>query len=222
MLPAMQDRPPARLDTAGDLEAALDALASRDNLIARLRAAVDPPVLRRRPGGFAGLARIIVGQQVSTASAEAIWTRLSARVEPLEPAGLRQAGEDELRAAGLSRPKIRTLMALAEAIASGGLDLGRLERLDAEAVQAELCQVRGIGPWTADVYLMFCLGHPDAWPAGDVALQHAAGAAAGLPARPDARALTALGERWRPWRSAAAHLLWAYYRDLRGRPGVAA
>ncbi|TCT10737.1 DNA-3-methyladenine glycosylase II [Tepidamorphus gemmatus] len=222
MLQAMQAPRPERLDTPGALEAALDALADRDDLIARLRAAVDPPVLRRYPAGLAGLARIVVGQQVSTASAEAIWTRLSAQVDPLDPAAWRQTGEAALRAAGLSRPKIGTLMALADAIASGGLDLGRLDRLDAETARAELCRIRGIGPWTAEVYLMFCLGHADSWPAGDVALQHAAAVAIGLPGRPDARALARLGERWRPWRSAAAHLLWAYYRALRGRAGVSA
>lgn len=213
---------PRRLDTAADLEAALDALADHDHLIARLRGEVEPPALRRRPGGFEGLARIIVGQQVSTASAEAIWSRVAARFAPFEPAALRQAGEADLRAAGLSRPKIRALMSLAEAIEAGTLDLSGLADCDAEAAHAALCRVKGIGPWTADVYLMFCLGHPDAWPAGDVALQHAAGAATGMSARPDSAALRLLAERWRPWRSAAAHLLWAYYRLLRGRPGVAA
>lgn len=213
---------PRLLETAADLEAALDALAARDSLIARLRGEVEPPVLRRRPGGFEGLGRIVVGQQVSTASAEAIWARVAARIVPFEPAALRQAGECELRALGLSRPKIRALLSLAEAIEAGALDLDGLVGRDAETAHATLCHVKGIGPWTADVYLMFCLGHPDAWPAGDVALQHAAGAVLDLPTRPDTRALADLGERWRPWRSAAAHLLWAYYRVLRGRPGVAA
>lgn len=213
---------PARLDDADDLDRALTALAARDPLIRRLRAATGTPALRRRAAGFEGLSRIIVGQQVSTASAEAIWGRLRAAVDPFEPERLAGAGEGGLRAAGLSRPKIRALAAAAAAVSGGRLDLDGLAALDADSAHARLCAVTGIGPWTADVYLMFCLGHADAWPAGDVALQHAVGAALGLDGRPDARAMTRIGERWRPWRSAAAHLFWAHYASLRGRAGVAA
>lgn len=168
------------------------------------------PPLRRREGGFEGLARIIVGQQLSVASAAAIWGRTEALVVPFTPERLLVLSDAELASAGLSRPKIRTLRAIAEACRDS-LDLVALTEASDEAVHAALTQVNGIGPWTADIYLMFCLGRADAWAPGDLALQIAAQQAFGLEERPSKEDLLELAERWRPWRSVAARLLWAYY-----------
>lgn len=210
-----------RIDSTARLEAALDELAARDPVIARVMAAAGPPPLRARAAGFEGLARIVVSQQLSVASAEAIWGRLAAAVTPFEAARLAALPDDALKAAGLSAPKIRTLRAVAAAVAEGTIDLERPLVGDVAAVHAELCAVKGIGPWTADIYLLFCHGHPDIWPAGDLALQHAVGHALEFEARPDASAMAEIGERWRPWRGAAARLFWSYYRVARGRAGIA-
>jgi len=177
-------------------------------------AAGDPP-LRRQPAGFEGLARVIVAQQLSAASAAAIWARVATVLAPLSAERLLAAREQTLRDAGLSRPKIRTLRSLAAAVAEDGLDLDRLADAAEEEVHAALCALHGIGPWTADIYLMFCLGRTDAFAAGDLALQVAAQHAFDRPKRPDAEELLRLAERWRPWRGVAARLLWAYYPIVR-------
>jgi len=174
----------------------------------------DPP-LRRHLAGFEGLARIIVAQQLSTASAGAIWRRLGERIAPLTAAAILAESEEGLRSVGLSGPKIRTLRALSEAVCRDGLELDLLSGRDDADVHAALRDVKGIGPWTADIYIMFCLGRADAFAAGDLALQIAAQHAASLDARPSAEALTLLAERWRPWRGVAARLLWAYYAAIK-------
>lgn len=171
----------------------------------------DPP-LRREVGGFEGLARIIVGQQVSTASADAIWSRFAAILPEVDAAAYLRLGTADHVAIGLSRPKIRTLAAVATAMASGTLDLAGLERRPDDAVRAELLALHGIGPWSADIYLMFCLGRADAFAPGDLALQVAAQRLMDLAERPDVKALAEIAERWRPWRGVAARLLWSYYR----------
>ena len=173
----------------------------------------DPP-LRRRPTGFEGLARIIVGQQLSVASASAIWGRTAEACCPFEPQVLLALADKRLAAAGLSRPKIRTLRAIATACADG-LDLARLEQASDEEIHAALTQVTGIGPWTADIFIMFCLGRADGWAPGDLALQIAAQQALELDERPDKQAMLELAERWRPWRAVAARLLWAYYAAVK-------
>ncbi|MFO1169301.1 MAG: DNA-3-methyladenine glycosylase 2 family protein [Rhodoblastus sp.] len=184
--------------------------------------AAGPPPLRRREPGFAGLAWIVVGQQVSTASANAIYARLNAGFPGLAPQAIVAASEADLRACGLSAPKMKTLRAIADALITGALDLERLAAASAEDAHSELCAVHGIGPWTADIFLLFCLGHPDAWPAGDLALQEAARMALNLRKRPDTKQLEKIGERWRPHRGVAARLLWAYYRVMKeGRAGMA-
>ena len=167
------------------------------------------------------MAAIIVAQQVSTASATAIFGRLQARIVPLEAAEIAKATDEDLRACGLSNAKIRTLRALAQAIAEDGLDLVGLGGLDAEDAHNALVALKGVGPWTADVFLLFCLGHPDAFPAGDVALQEAAKLALNLKRRPDAERLERIAERWRPLRGVAARMLWAYYRGVKARSGMA-
>ena len=201
---------------------AAERLRDKDpELIDRLIATGGRPPLRRREPGFAGLAAIIVSQQVSVASATAIFGRLQARVAPLEAAQIAGAADDDLRACGLSNGKIRALRALAQAITEGGLDLGGLSNLDAEDAHKALVAVKGVGPWTADIFLLFCLGHPDAFPAGDLALQEAAKLALNLKRRPDAARLERIAERWRPLRGVAARMLWAYYRGVKARSGMA-
>jgi DNA-3-methyladenine glycosylase II len=204
------------------LGAAVEALRSRDpDLVDRLLASAGPPPLRRREPGFGGLAAIVVSQQVSVASARAILARLEARVTPLDPERLASATDEDLRGCGLSAAKIRTLRAVARAMADGGLDLDALADLDAEDAHRALVAIKGIGPWTADAFLLFCLGHPDAFPAGDLALQEAAKLALDLKSRPDAARLERIAERWRPWRAVAARLLWSYYRAVKARSGMA-
>ena len=204
------------------LHEATERLRAKDpELIERLIAIGGPPPLRRREAGFAGMAAIIVAQQVSTASATAIFGRLQARIVPLEAAEIAKATEEDLRACGLSNAKIRALRALAQTIVDGGLDLAGLGGLDAEDAHNALVAVKGVGPWTADVFLLFCLGHPDAFPAGDVALQEAAKLALNLKRRPDAERLERIAERWRPLRGVAARMLWAYYRGVKARAGMA-
>jgi DNA-3-methyladenine glycosylase II len=209
------------IDEAGLLEATERLRAKDPELIERLIAIGGPPPLRRREAGFAGMAAIIVAQQVSTASATAIFGRLQARIVPLEAAEIAKATEEDLRACGLSNAKIRALHALAQTIIDGGLNLEGLGGLDAEEAHNALVAVKGVGPWTADVFLLFCLGHPDAFPAGDVALQEAAKLALNLKQRPDAARLERIAERWRPLRGVAARMLWAYYRGVKVRSGMA-
>src|SRR5271170_6953872 len=212
---------PPIADEAGLHEAAERLRAKDPELIGRLIAIGGAPPLRHGEAGFAGMAAIIVAQQVSTASASAIFGRLQARIVPLEAAEIAKATEEDLRACGLSNAKIRTLRALAQAMVEGGLDLKGLADLDAEDAHKALIAVKGIGPWTADIFLLFCLGHPDAFPAGDLALQEAAKVALNLKRRPDVARLERIAERWRPLRGVAARMLWAYYRGVKARSGIA-
>ncbi len=207
------------LETDAVLKRGLKALAKADVVMARLIAEGVVPQLRKRPPGFEGLAWIVVGQQVSTASAAAIWGRLRTILDPPSPERFLSLSDAELRAAGLSAMKVRTIRATATEIVEGRLPLDRLNSLPADEAHDCLTRVKGIGPWTADIYLLFCLGHPDAFPGGDLAVQEAARIAYGLDERPDAKMLTALAEGWRPWRGVAAKVLWAYYRVAKAREG---
>jgi DNA-3-methyladenine glycosylase II len=208
-----------RFETQPDLDAAIAALVAQDARLGPVLAAAGMPALRRRQAGFSGLAAIVTGQQVSTASAAAIWGRLAAYYDPFEAARIARTRATTLARLGLSQPKIRTLKALATTVV-GGFDLDALVDRPADEAHGMLTALHGIGPWTADLYLLFCLGHADAFPAGDLALQEASRLVFALPARPTARDLGAIADAWRPWRGAAAHLLWAYYRVAKGREGV--
>jgi DNA-3-methyladenine glycosylase II len=208
------------LDTDETLQEGLTELGRLDPVIARIIAEGARPALRKREPGFHGLAWIVMTQQLSVASADAIWTRLVGRLGPLSPATIEAAQDEVLKVCGLSAPKIRALRAVAAAVTSGILPLDELGRMPADAAHAALTAVKGIGPWTADIYLMFCLAHSDAFAADDLALQEAARLAYGLPTRPSAPELVALAERWRPWRTVAAKVLWAHYKITKGRPGV--
>jgi DNA-3-methyladenine glycosylase II len=211
-----------RIETDADIAAGLAALLAADSRLAAVAATAGALPLRRRPGGFPGIASIVVSQQISTASASAIWGRLAAAYDPFAPQSLIRARADRLARLGLSTAKIRAIKEIARAIAGGALDCDALSSMPADAAHAALCAVHGIGPWTADSYLLFCLGHADAWPAGDLALQEAARLAFALSARPTAKEIAAFAEPWRPWRAVAARLLWAYYRAVRQREGAPA
>ncbi len=209
-----------RIDTEADLNAAVKRLTAADPRLAALFAVSGMPPLRRRADGFAGLASTVMGQQLSIASAAAIWGRLSAAFDPFHHGAVRRARTAKLQKIGLSAAKIRTLRAIADAIESGQVDFDALADMPADDAHAKLIAVHGIGPWTADIYLLFCLGHADAFPAGDLALQEAARIGFGLDTRPNAKGLAALAESWRPWRGVAAQMLWAYYRVIKGREAV--
>lgn len=204
------------IESLDDVAAGVRALKRSCRHMRKAHAVAGDPPLRREPGGFRGIAGIVVGQMLSLASADAIWGRLAAAVTPFDAQGFIGLDDRALMAAGLSRPKIKTLRGIAEAELSGAFDFARLERLPADEAREALLGLPGIGPWSADIYLMFCLGHRDAFAAGDLALQIAAGRLMELDERPGAQALIEIAERWRPWRAVAARQLWAYYRVIKG------
>jgi DNA-3-methyladenine glycosylase II len=208
------------LHTEADLQAAMAVLVAQDPRLAPLLEKAGMPRLRRREAGYAGLCAIVCGQQLSTASATAIRNRLFAAFNPFHHDAVRLARPARLTRLGLSRPKIKSIKAIAGAISKGQIDLDAVATMEADAAHAALTALHGVGPWTADVYLLFCLGNADAWPAGDLALQESAKIAFALPRRPDAKAMVKLGEAWRPWRGVAAHLLWAYYHAVKRREGA--
>ncbi len=208
------------IHTDADLAAGMAALVAQDPRLVAVLEKAGMPALRRRPAGFEGLCRIVCGQQLSTASAAAIWGRVAAAFDPFHHDSLRRSRADRLMRLGLSRPKIRTLKAVSVALANGDIDLDAVGRMEADQAHATLTALHGIGPWTADIYLLFCLGNADAWPAGDLALQEAARIAFNLRKRPDAKRMAALAEAWRPWRGVAAHLFWAYYHAVKRREGI--
>lgn len=190
-------------------------LVAREPRFAAALAATGPLPLRRRPEGFAELFAAIVSQQVSVASAQAIWGRVEA-AGLVTPAAVAAAPDEALRGCGLSRPKLR----YAKALAGAGIDYDRLRTLtDAEVITA-LTAVPGIGRWTAEIYAMFSLGRADVFAANDLALQEAARLLFGLEARPGERVLRAMAEDWSPWRAVAARALWAYYRVTKEREGI--
>jgi DNA-3-methyladenine glycosylase II len=210
------------LNTQADLDNAIHALVRLDPRLRPILERAGMPALRQREPGFAGLAAIVCGQQLSTASAAAIWGRVSAAFDPFHHDALRRARADRLGRLGLSAAKIKTLKSLARELAAERLNLDVLAEEDADAAHATLTRLHGIGPWTADVYLLFCLRHGDAWPAGDLAVQEAVRIGLGLKARPTEKQMAPLAEPWRPLRGAAAHLWWAYYKALKARDGVIA
>lgn len=201
-----------RIRTRADLNTGLAFLTSRDPHLKQAADLTGGPPLRLRKPGFAGLMQIMVSQQVSTASADAIWRRVEARFGAPSPEVILTCAEEDLRALGLSRPKMRYARAFAEHAADGRLNLAAVARMADDEAIAHLQAVPGIGRWTAEIYLLFCLGRPDILPAGDLALQTAFQRLAGLESRPTPDEFAGHGERWAPWRGVAARLLWAYYR----------
>ena len=202
------------------MRAALDALVARDPRLAPIERAAGPLPWRVRAPGFAGLLQIVVGQVISAQAAAAIWARLAVLPGALTPPGLLALPEGALRGVGLSTFKATHARALATACVDGRLDLDTLPALDNTAALAAITAVRGLGPWTAEIYLLFALQRPDVFPAGDIAVAGAVQHLLGLPERPGPRALRALAEPWAPHRALAARLLWHHWRHITGRPSV--
>jgi DNA-3-methyladenine glycosylase II len=197
--------------SADRLRAALDTLAGIEPAFAAAIARAGYPEPRIRERGYETLLRTIIGQQVSVAAAQAIWNKLAAAVGDIhDPAALAAASDEALRAAGLSRQKISYARSLAEQVSSGQLDLAALPEDDEEAIAA-LTHIKGIGRWSAEIYLLFAEGRPDIWPAGDLAVQIEIGRILGHPERPSEKQVRAWSEPWRPHRGAAAIFAWHHY-----------
>lgn len=204
-----------------DVASGAAALARQCDVMAELYRSNGAPPLRNFDANFSGISQIIVGQQLSTASANAIWSRVKTGVSPLDAPTLLSQPEKALAAFGLSSAKIKTLKALAEAVVANNIDVEALSALSDDQIIAQLTSLHGIGPWTADIYLLFALRRADAFAPGDLALQLATQRLFALKERPKPNVLTALAEQWRPWRSIAARLLWADYGRTRERTALA-
>jgi DNA-3-methyladenine glycosylase II len=210
-----------RLDSAAALARHLAGLIERDGRLAAIAERAGPFEIRKTEPGFAGMAKIICGQQLSVASAKAIWGRFAALPGALQAQSYLALAEADVRAAGFSAGKYRTARAVAEALTTGVVDLDAIVALSAADATRNLIQIKGIGPWTAEIYLMFCAGHPDIFPAGDLALQKAVAHALGLENRPDIKELIAIAQSWSPHRATAALLFWRYYAAVRDKEGIA-
>jgi DNA-3-methyladenine glycosylase II len=204
-----------RIRNAADLVRATAALVATDPRLGAIVEKTGALPLRLREPGFKSLIAIVVDQQISRAAADAIFGRLQQRLDPFTADSWLGAKDKHLAKAGLSRPKLKHARAIAERVTDGRLDFARLARLSDDRARDYLIETPGIGRWTADIYLLSCMGRTDPWPAGDVALQAAVAHALGLPTRPNERDMHALAETWRPYRGVAARLFWAYYRALR-------
>jgi DNA-3-methyladenine glycosylase II len=211
-----------KLDDDTSLQEAVMALLRIEPRFGTILDAHGFPPLRRVPEGWQSLLRIVTDQLISLQAGEAIWGRLTQALAPLSAARLAAMSEEEFMQLGLSRAKARCFRMIAAAQACGGLDPSVFRDMTDEAVVRTLTALRGIGPWTAQIYLLTAMGRPDAWPSGDLALQAAAQHLFALTARPGAPAMTRLAEPWRPWRAAAARLLWSHYRGLKGLPQTTA
>ncbi|OWU84062.1 3-methyladenine DNA glycosylase [Oceanicola sp. 22II-s10i] len=203
------------IESMEDVREGADWLAARDTGMARALERCGLPPLRRRPDGFVALMQAIVGQQVSVASAAAIWARVEG-AGLTAPEAVLAAGEEGLRGVGLSRPKIRYALG----IAGTGVDFDALRDMPDAAAIATLVALPGIGPWTAEIYALAALGRADVFPAGDLALQEGARILYGLSDRPDAGAIRDMAGRWSPWRAVAARMLWAFYAAEKKREGT--
>lgn len=209
-----------RLKSREVLEAHLGRLAECDPRLAPVIEQCEEVPLRQSNDGFEGMAKIVVGQQVSVAAASAIWGRFAALMENVCAAEFLAHPEEAVRGAGLSASKFRTLCAVAEAEQSGALRFDHLAELPPEMAIDTLTQIKGIGPWTAEIYLLFCLGHPDIFPAGDLALQKMVGHINGLKDVPKEKETRALSEIWSPYRGAASRLMWRYFAVLKDKEGI--
>ena len=204
------------LASEADIQAAVGSLVAIEPRFAVVVKAHGHPPLRRMETGLEGLLRIITDQLISLQAGAAIWRRVTAELAPFEPARISRRRETSLMKLGLSGAKARSFKAVAAAVASGALNFKILEQRPDHEVLAALTALSGVGPWTADIYLLSAMGRADAWPAGDLALQAAAHHLFDLDARPNQHRLIQLAETWRPWRSVAARLLWSHYRGLKG------
>ena len=212
--------PSPRLDSAAAVASHIEALVGIDPRLAAVRDFAGPVQPRIVGPGFAGIAKVICGQQLSVASAAAIWSRFELLPGALDPVTYLSLSEEAVRATGFSGGKFRTVRVIAAAMVAGELDFSHLETLPAEDAVRYLVAHKGIGPWTAEVYLMFCAGHPDVFPAGDLALLKAVHHGLGLDARPTIKDMIGIAAAWTPYRSAAALLFWRYFAVMRDREGI--
>jgi DNA-3-methyladenine glycosylase II len=203
-----------------EARAGLKRLARIDPDLRRVEREAGPLPWRIRQPGFAGLLNAIVGQQISNQAAAAIWRRVCALNGCLQPESFLRLDDESLRGAGLSRPKISHARAVAEAFGAGVLATEALAAMPDETAVAAISSVRGLGVWSAEIYLLFALQRPDVFPAGDLALQAAAADLKGLPSRPSQKELRLIAEPWQPHRALAARLLWHWWRHLTGRPSM--
>lgn len=203
--------------TEAVLKDACEALAERDIALARAYEELGPPNWRANAPGYASLARIIAYQQISTSAASAIWGRVCNALSDVSAEAMLAKDEEALRACGLSRPKIRHLRSIAEAIVGGALELEAMHTVPIEAAQSQLVAVKGIGPWTANVYLLTSAGHLDAFPVGDVGLMESYRLLRDDEERLAPKAFAEKGQNWQPFRGVAAHLLWDWINASRGR-----
>ncbi len=201
--------------TPDDIAAAREALVAADPALARVHAQTPAFEWRLRVGGFEGLFRMIVEQQVSVTSAASVWARLREGLGEITPERLLAHDLDQLRGMGLSRQKATYGQGMARAQMAGEIDLEHLSNLDDAAAIAALTALKGVGLWTAEAYLLMCEGRLDVFPGGDVALQEAIRWADGAEDRPDQKAAYARAEVWRPYRAVATHLLWAWYTGVK-------
>lgn len=212
--------PSPRIDSVDAIAAHLELLVGIDPRLAAVRAFAGLVQPRINPPGFVGIAKVITGQQLSVTSAAAIWGRFEQLPGALDPVTYLSLSEEAVRATGFSGGKFRTVRAIAEAMVAGTLDFTHLEMLPVEEAVRYLVAHKGIGPWTAEVYLIFCAQHPDVFPAGDLALLKAVQHGLGLDARPSIKEMIGVAAGWAPYRSAAALLFWRYFAAMRDREGI--
>ena len=197
--------------TEKTLAVAARELAARDEMLARIYAAHGDPPLWRRATGFTTLVHIILAQQVSLKSAKAMLVRLEGAIQPFEPERFLELGDPHLRSLGVTRQKSAYLIDLSASIVNGDLNFSQLARMSDDDVRLALTRIKGIGLWSADVYLLMAMRRADIWPAGDLALAVAMKELKGLATRPGPLELERLAEQWRPHRAVAARMLWQYY-----------
>jgi DNA-3-methyladenine glycosylase II len=196
---------------------ALSTLASRDERLAQILARWGAPPFWTHPAGFPGLVLAVLSQQVSLESARAAYTKLERAMEEITPERFLALSDQELLGIGFSRQKSSYVRGIAREIVGGELDLEELERMEDHSARQRLLALRGVGPWTADVYLLFAIRRPDAWPSGDLALEIAIQELHGLATKPSTEEVDDLAQRWKPWRAVAARMLWHAYLSQRGR-----
>ncbi len=206
-----------RIKNESDIDFALEKLKELDPALIPIINSVDHVPLRLSKDGVEGLTKIVTSQLISRAAADAIWLRIETGLGEINEATILSQSEDELMALGLSRAKAKTFRTIAQASVSNAISFTELSRLPADKALKELMSLKGIGRWSAEVYLMFCCGHYDFFPAGDIALRSAAGEIFYQGERPDEKELRALSQRWSPYKSVAARLLWSYYAHMKNR-----
>lgn len=203
------------IETTDDLQEGIDFICQREPAFKKVLNATGLPPLRRRDNNLAGLIEIITGQLISIKAAAAIWQRLEAKLAPFDAATLAEIDDSIFIECGLSKPKVRTIRAILSEITDGKLSLTKLKTAENSEIFAILTSIKGIGPWTAQIYLLTNLGRRDVWPAGDLALQESAKLLFNLKNRPTEHEMNKLAEPWQPWRAAAARLLWSHYHLVR-------